>query len=222
MSYFVSFLEGAATFVSPCLLPMLPLYLSYFAGDRERGGAHTLKNALGFILGFTAVFLALGAFAGTIGRLLRSYQLVVNIVTGGIVVLFGLHYLGVLRIAFLDRTRGANVDVRGLGFLSSMLFGIAFSISWTPCVGVFLGSALMLASQQGSVLRGMHMLLCYSLGLGIPFLISAVLVERLKATFDAVKSHMGVITKVSGALLVLTGIAMMTGTMGYLLSALSL
>lgn len=221
MQYVLAFLEGIITFISPCLLPMLPLYVSYFAGGGEGTGRKTLRNACGFILGFTLVFLALGAFAGSMGRLLIEYQTVVNIVTGAIVVLFGLHYLGVLKIGFLGRTRSVGADVRNLGFFSSLAFGVAFSISWTPCVGVFLGSALMQASQQASALRGMVMLLFYSLGLGIPFFISALLIERLKTVFDTIKRHYKVINIVSGGLLVVIGIMMMTGILGRFLALLT-
>lgn len=221
MQYAVSFLEGIITFVSPCLLPMLPIYISYFAGGGEAGRAGTLKNAAGFILGFTTVFLLMGAFAGTIGRLLRQYSAAVNLIAGSVVVIFGLNYLGILNIGFLNRQSERQVNVRNLGFFSSYVFGFIFSVSWTPCVGAFLGSALMLASQEGSALQGMLMLLSYSLGLGIPFFFSALLIDRLKGAFDMIKRNYGVINKVSGGLLVLIGVFMMTGKMGQLLSLLT-
>lgn len=221
MQYAIVFLEGIITFVSPCLLPMLPLYISYFAGGKDASRAKTMKNAAGFILGFTVVFLLLGAFAGSVGRLLQQYQTAVNLVTGAVVVVFGLHFLGVLRIGFLNRTRETGANVQELGFVSSLLFGIAFSISWTPCVGAFLGSALMLASQQGSVQQGIWMLLCYSLGLGIPFFVSALLIDQLKSTFDFIKRHYTVINRISGLLLVAVGILMMSGMMGRFLSLLT-
>ncbi|MEG1513732.1 MAG: cytochrome c biogenesis protein CcdA, partial [Clostridia bacterium] len=153
MEYLVSFLEGIVTFISPCLLPMLPIYLSYFAGG-EGGRRRTLRNAIGFVLGFTLVFVTLGAFAGTLGMALKRHQTIVNLVTGGIVLVFGLNYLGVFKIGFLNASKKGAMNVEKLGFWSSMLFGVVFSIGWTPCVGAFLGSALMLASQQGSVLKG--------------------------------------------------------------------
>ena len=220
MEYFVSFLEGVITFISPCLLPMLPIYISYFAGGGERSVGKTLKGALGFVLGFTAVFVAMGALAGTIGGFLSKYQTLVNILCGAVVVIFGLSYLGVLRIR-LFKGRDHDLDTDDLGFFSAFLFGVIFSVGWTPCVGAFLGSALMLASQQGSMVQGILMLLCYSAGLGVPFLVSAVLIDQLKGAFNWVKSHYDVINKICGAALILVGIAMATGTLGRLLSVLS-
>ena len=220
MEYLISFLEGVITFLSPCLLPMLPIYISYFAGGGERSVGKTLKGAVGFVLGFTAVFVAMGALAGTIGGFLSKYQTLVNILCGAVVVIFGLNYLGVLKI-HLFRGRGRDLDTDDLGFFSAFLFGVVFSIGWTPCVGVFLGSALMLASQQGSMVRGIVMLLCYSAGLGVPFLISAVLIDQLKGAFNWVKAHYDVINKVCGVLLILVGIAMATGTLGRLLNLLN-
>ena len=220
MEYLISFLEGVITFISPCLLPMLPIYISYFAGGGERSVGKTLKGAVGFVLGFTAVFVAMGALAGTIGGFLSKYQTLVNILCGAVVLIFGLNYLGVLKL-HLFRGRGHDLDTDDLGFFSAFLFGVVFSIGWTPCVGVFLGSALMLASQQGSMVQGIVMLLCYSAGLGVPFLISAVLIDQLKGAFNWVKAHYDVINKVCGVLLILVGIAMATGTLGRLLNLLN-
>ena len=180
MQYIISFLEGIITFISPCLLPMIPIYVSYFAGGGERSRKKTFLGAFGFVLGFTAVFMALGALAGTLGSFLKQYQTAVNIISGLIVIFFGLNFLGVLKLnLFRGMTRTVRTD--NMGFFSSMLFGIIFSIGWTPCVGAFLGSALMLASQQGHVLEGILMLFAYSIGLGIPFTLSAVLIEYLKS-----------------------------------------
>jgi len=217
MQYILLFLNGIITFISPCLLPMLPIYISYFAGGNGRINA--LKNAFGFVVGFTVVFIALGAFAGSIGGLLHSTA--ANIVTGLVVVVFGLNFLGILKIPFLNRTAERTAKVKDLGFLSSALFGIVFSIGWTPCVGAFLGSALMLASRQGSVIQGMLMLLAFSAGLGIPFVISAVLIDRLKGAFDFIKRNYKVVNAISGGLLVIVGVLMMTGAFGYFLSLLS-
>ena len=220
MQYFISFLEGIITFISPCLLPMLPIYISYFAGGGVRTTGKTLRNAFGFTLGFTAVFVAMGALAGTLGSFLIRYQTWVNLFGGAIVVLFGLNYMGLLRLN-LFRGMGRSMQAGEMGFFSACLFGIVFSLGWTPCVGVFLGSALMLASQQGHVLEGMGMLLCYSLGLGIPFLFSAVLIDKLKGAFTWIKMHYAVINKICGSLLVIVGILMATGLLSRFLNVLS-
>lgn len=220
MQYVISFLEGVVTFISPCLLPMLPIYISYFAGGGERSVKKTLSGALGFVTGFTIVFVALGALAGTLGGLLKEYQTAVNIVSGLIVIFFGLNFLGVFK---LNIFKGSNhkVNTKNMGFFSAMLFGIIFSVSWTPCVGAFLGSALMLASQQGHVGEGVVMLLVYSLGLGIPFVLSAVLIDYLKSAFNWIKKHYKVINIVCGVLLILVGVLMATGLIGRMFTLLS-
>lgn len=220
MQYVIAFLEGIITFISPCLLPMLPIYLSYFAGGGERSLGRTLRGASGFVTGFTLVFVALGALAGTAGSFLRDHQTAVNLVSGSVVILFGLNFLGVLRLDLFRGSRRA-APASCVGFFPALLLGIVFSVGWTPCVGAFLGSALMLASQQGHMAEGVLMLLAYSLGLGIPFLLSAVLIDSLKSTFDWIKRHYGVINRICGGLLVLLGILMATGSLGRLLALLN-
>jgi cytochrome c-type biogenesis protein len=221
LQYPLLFLEGIITFISPCLLPMLPIYISYFAGGKTEKG-RALIGSLGFVMGFTILFVLMGAFSGSVGSLFIRHGFIVNIVTGLIVILFGLSFLGVIRIKWFQGVDSKRLNPeRAKGFWSSVLFGIVFSIGWTPCVGAFLGSALMIASQQGSVLKGILLLLCYSLGLGIPFIVSAVLIGSLKSAFDFIKRHYNVITIVSGIFLILVGIFMMTGHLGKLLSVLS-
>ena len=220
MRYLISFLEGIVTFLSPCLLPMLPIYVSYFAGGGQRSTGKTLRCALGFVVGFTAVFTAMGALAGSIGSLLLRYQRIVNLVSGIIVIVFGLNYLGLFRWNLFHG--GSRVlDAQDMTFFSAALFGIIFSLGWTPCVGAFLGSALALATQQGHVLEGTLMLLAYSLGLGIPFLLSAVLIDALKGAFDWVKRHYQIINLLSGGFLILIGILMASGMLGRLLRQLA-
>jgi cytochrome c-type biogenesis protein len=208
MGYLMTFLEGFVTFISPCLLPMLPIYVSYFAGG-QAGKRETMINAAGFVLGFSLLFTALGAFAGRLGGLFAEYQAVVNIVCGAVVILFGLSFMEVVRLPFLNA--GRNLKIRHTGFSPSVVFGIVFSVSWTPCVGAFLGSALMLAAQTGSGIRGILLLFCFSMGLGIPFILCAVFIDRLKFAFGFIKRHMRVISRVSGALLILLGIIMALG-----------
>ena len=220
MQYVISFLEGIITFISPCLLPMLPIYISYFAGGGERKTTKTVVCALGFVTGFTLMFMAMGALAGTVGSFLRQYERLVNIVSGMVVIFFGLSFLGVFKLRLFQGTR-YSVDAKSMGFFPALVFGIVFSVGWTPCVGAFLGSALMLASQQGHVVEGMLMLLAYSLGLGIPFVLSAVLIDCLKSAFNWIKRNYTVINAVCGGLLILIGVLMATGTIGRLLALLS-
>ena len=220
MEYIFLFLEGIITFISPCLLPMLPVYVSYFAAS-ETNKSHTVTNSIGFVSGFTIIFVIMGAFSGTFGRLISDYRLLFNIVTGTIVIAFGLNFLGVLNIEFINRIGGKRMKVENLSFFSSLLFGIVFSLSWTPCVGAFLASALLIASLKGTLLKGISMLLAFSLGLGIPFIISALLIDQLKGTLDFIKKNYKTINLISGSLLVFIGVLMVTGYMGYFLSLLT-
>ena len=217
MQYVIAFLEGIITFISPCLLPMLPIYISYFAGGGERSIGRTLKGAGGFVTGFTIVFVAMGALAGTVGSFLKEYQTAVNIVSGLVVILFGLSFLGVFKLNIFSGSQ-RSVNTSNMGFFSALLFGMIFSIGWTPCVGAFLGSALVMASQQGHAVEGMLMLLAYSLGLGIPFILSAVLIDYLKTAFNWIKKNYKLINAISGVLLIIIGILMATGTIGRVLS----
>ena len=220
MQYTIAFLEGIITFISPCLLPMLPIYVTYFAGGGQRSTKKTLLTSIGFVLGFTAVFMAMGGLAGTRGSFLKIHQSAVNLVSGAIVILFGLSYLEIFTLNIF-RGKSRNFDTSNLNFFSAFLFGMIFSIGWTPCVGVFLGSALMLASQQGHIIEGTLMLLTYSLGLGIPFILSAVLIDSLKSAFTFIKSNYKIINRICGVLLILIGILMATGTLGRLMTLLS-
>lgn len=222
MDYLLVFVEGVMTFISPCLLPMLPIYISYFVGQSEKSSTRkTITNALGFILGFTLIFVVLGAFAGTIGEILASHRNMVNIFSGSVMIIFGLNFIGVLNISFINTTYQVNSNTVDLNFLSAILFGIVFSISWTPCIGVFLGSALMLAEQTGTMLQGILMLLSFSLGLAIPLLASVILIDRLKSTFDLIKSNYRLINIVSGGLLIIVGVIIIMGKLDYFMSFLT-
>lgn len=224
MDYLVTFLEGIITFISPCLLPMLPIYLAYFAGsatDEASTLRRTVANACRFVLGFAIVFVAMGAFAGAIGSAFARYSTAVNVVCGIVVIVFGLNFAGILRIPLLQRTLKPKANIMPVSFPSSVLFGIVFAIGWTPCVGVFLGSALLLASTQGQVLHGIGLLLVYSLGLGVPFVISACIIDQLAGAFDAIKRHYRAVTTVCGILLVIVGVLMVTGQMNVWLASLA-
>ena len=213
MIYLITFLEGIITFVSPCLLPMIPIYVTYFAAGEEVRTSIVLRNALGFVLGFTCVFIAMGALASSVGAFFIEYQSAVNVACG-------LYFLGIIKINLFPGAKNPLAG-RQLGFFSSVLFGVIFSVGWTPCVGAFLGSALMLASQQASVAQGVILLLCYSAGLGIPFVAAAVLIDKLKGAFTVIKQHYDIINKVCGWFLVAVGVLMATGLLGGFLRLLS-
>lgn len=214
MNYLITFLEGFISFISPCMLPMLPIYVSYLVGGDEKK-KNSLPRSVCFVCGFTVVFCLLGVFAGTLGVLLSRYQTAVNIVCGIVVIILGLSYLGVIPLNFLKGIRGQH-KINGL--LSAFGFGMVYSVSLTPCVGAFLGSALMLASSSGGALRGLLLLLVYSLGLGIPFIISAVLIEQMKNAFKFIKKHYKVINTVSGIFLIAVGVLMAFGLLGRLMT----
>lgn len=227
MQYLITFLEGIITFISPCLLPLLPVYITYFAGGlsdgslpedntQQAGIGRTLIRTCGFIIGFTIVFIVLGAAFGTMGRILTRYQTWVNLVAGLIIIFFGITYTGIIKWnPFMKMSApGSHKRMQGEGFFSAVLFGLVFSICWTPCVGTFLGSALMMASGQGSTLVGILLLLCYSAGLGIPFLIASVLIDRLAGAITWIKKHYRIINIICGIFLICIGILIATGLMG--------
>lgn len=217
MQYLITFLEGVISFISPCMLPMLPLYISYFAGNADKK-RNVLIRAVAFVLGFTVIFTALGLFAGTLGGFLTRYQTAVNIFCGLIVILFGLSYLEVINLPFF---KGMTIGKKITSIFSAFLFGVIYSVSLTPCVGAFLGSALMLASSTGGASKGALLLLTYSLGLGVPFLLSAVLIDKLNSVFTFIKSHYHVVNLLCGVFLILVGVMMAMGWMNALLAFFS-
>lgn len=209
MLYVVTFLEGIMAFISPCLLPMIPIYLS-FIGVTGTKDKTVFRNAVGFVLGFSLMFIIMGAFSGSIGFFLREYARTIEIVSGILIILFGLVFMDVIHLPFMQGVRVMNKKNK-VSVVNAFLFGIIFSIGWTPCVGAFLGSALTLAANSGSVLTGIGLLSAYAAGIAIPFLLSAALFQQLESTFDWIKSHYGIITKVSGGILIATGIIMLMG-----------
>jgi len=216
MEAILVFVEGFLAFISPCILPLLPVYIFYLAGKKGEDNRRTLIfNTLGFILGFTIVFVAMGATASGIGSLLVSNKLLVQRISGIIIILFGLHYMGILKLGFLNKDKRLSTNIENLNVLSSVLFGMAFSLGWTPCIGPLLGAALTLAANQDTIWHGMLLLLIFSAGLGIPFFLSALLMERLKTAFDFIKKHFKTITFVSGLLLIIVGVAFLFDVFGY-------
>lgn len=223
MDYIVVFLEGIITFISPCILPMIPIYITYFMGgidntDNTSSNKNAVINSLGFVLGFTIIFVLLGAAAGTFGNFVSSHTTLFNVISGILMIILGLNYIDVINIKFLKMSSKINYTVNVFKFEKALLFGMVFSIGWSPCVGAFLGSALMLAANTQTVFHGSLMLLTYSLGLGIPFILSALLIENLKHTFDFIKKHYKLINNLSGIFLILIGIAMISGMFGKLIA----
>ena len=208
MDYVFTFIEGFASFISPCILPMLPIYISYFIGEDNKKVSKAVINSIGFVLGFTIVFILLSVLASSFGGIISSNIKYVKIVFGIIIILLGLNYIELIKIMFLNRTKNANKKAKDLNFVKSMLFGMLFSISWTPCIGSFLASALLLIAKNQDMVKGMILILVYSLGLGIPFIISAALLEKLKEVFNFIKEHYNIIKRISGVILIIMGIYM--------------
>ena len=208
MEYIVTFIEGVVSFISPCMLPLLPVYISFIAGG-EGKKRKTLVHALFFVLGFTVLFVVLGVFAGTVGHFLDDNSRIVGIVCGIIVILFGVVYIAGIHIPFLKPVDGSAIK-RGTP-LASMLFGVIYAINLTPCTGPFLGSALMLAASSGGMLKGSVLLLLYSLGLAVPFVLSALVIGQLSNAIKFVREHYRVINIICGVFLIIVGFMMIFG-----------
>lgn len=224
VSYLLTFIEGLLTFVSPCILPMLPIYLLYLAGSAEgrdstdaRDKGRLVSNAAGFIIGFTVVFVLLGATVTSLGHFLSNHKELLRKLSGTVMMLFGLNFAGILKLSFLNIEKRFDFKFGRLKFLSSIVFGMVFGFGWTPCLGAFLGSALALASSSGTLLQGMTLLFLYSIGLGIPFIISAVIFSRVKDAFMQLQKHSRLISLISGILLILAGILVFTDSLKYII-----
>lgn len=208
MDYVLTFLEGVASFISPCLLPMLPIYISYFAGQENKSMKKTVLNSIGFVLGFTIVFLILSIFASTFGSFISNNLKILKIIFGVVIIILGLNYMQVLKLGFLNKTKRFKLNFENFNFFKSLLFGILFSISWTPCIGAFLSSALMLIASKQDLVKGIILMLIYSIGLGIPFIISAAFIEKFKKMFDFIKKNFGKVKVISGLILIGMGLYM--------------
>lgn len=209
------FFEGVLTFISPCILPMFPVFLMYLSNESQKKGKELVVNILGFILGFTIVFVTLGATATALGSILNQNRVLLQRIGGVIIILFGLNMAGFINIRFLNFQRGLTLKKDSGGFMSSLIFGIVFSFGWSPCLGTFLGSALILAADASTVGIGMFYLFVFSMGLGLPFLITGILFSKLEQAFSFVKKHYKTITKISGLFLVLIGLLMAFDLFGY-------
>ncbi|MGB7335671.1 MAG: cytochrome c biogenesis protein CcdA [Salaquimonas sp.] len=227
LPYFTALVAGAISFLSPCVLPLVPPYLCYMAGvsldtltgenqasdvaAAKAAQRRAILHSIIFVLGFSIVFTALGAGASTIGQLMRAHLDTLAIVAGVIIIIMGLHFIGLFKIGFLYRE--ARFNTSKAGYVGSFLMGIAFAFGWTPCIGPVLGVILAMASSGQSVGEGASLLAVYSLGLGIPFLLAAFFVGPFMNFLNRFKKHLGTMEKITGILLVITGILFLTGAM---------
>ncbi|MDX2289665.1 MAG: cytochrome c biogenesis protein CcdA [Hyphomicrobiaceae bacterium] len=220
-------LAGLVSFLSPCVLPLVPPYLGYLGGTTidhmtaEKGleakvWRRVVIASVCFVLGFTTVFVGLGAGASMFGQLVQTYKGILSTVAGVIIILFGLHFLGILRIPLLYTEARYQTEVRGASLIGAYVIGLAFAFGWTPCVGPVLATVLALAADQGSLWTGVSLLFVYSLGLGVPFILAAVAIRPFLGFMQRFKRHLGVVEKLMGAVLVVTGILFLTGSMNYL------
>lgn len=220
----LAFTAGLLSFLSPCVLPLVPSYVTFVTGlsleDVQRSRRTALVHALLFVLGFTLIFLAFGATATLLGRLLLAYRVWITRVGGALVLVFGLYLLGVLRIGAFSRERRVHLSDKPLGYLGTVLVGLAFGAGWSPCLGPILASILTYTATQAELTRGLVLLGAYSLGLAVPFVIAAVALERFLASMGHLRRHLHVVSLVAGGLMVLIGLLMMTNYFGALFGAL--
>jgi cytochrome c-type biogenesis protein len=215
LGFIVAFTAGLLSFLSPCVLPLVPSYVGFITGmtlPEVSGRRRTaLIHALLFIAGFSLVFVLLGASATALGRALNYYQVWLQRVGGVLIILFGLFCLGVFRVGLLTQERRLHLERKPVGYLGSVLVGIAFGAGWTPCIGPVLGGILGLAATSSEVSRGMQLLAVYSAGLAIPFLIAAVAVESFLDWFQRFRRYLPWVMRLSGILLIVVGILLVTG-----------
>ncbi len=219
-------LAGVLSFISPCVLPLVPPYLGYLAGvsldeltgetDDRTVSRRVFTSALVFVLGFSTVFVLLGATASLLGQFIRSYLEYFGYIAGVAIIIMGLHFLGVFRIGLLYREARVQVDRKPAGPLGAYLIGLAFGFGWTPCVGPILAAILFVAGSEDTVGQGALLLTAYALGLGIPFLLAALFAGPFLNFMKRFRRHMGTVEKAMGGVLVLTGVMFLTGQMAVL------
>lgn len=213
-------LAGLVSFLSPCVLPLVPPYLGYLGGTTfeklsdEKGleravWRRVVLASIFFVLGFSTVFIALGASASLIGQLLQTWKAEFSIAAGVVIIVFGLHFLGIFRIPFLLNEKRYHSDAGGASLAGAYVIGLAFAFGWTPCIGPVLSTVLALAASEASLGAGVRLLFVYSLGLGVPFVLAAVAIRPFLSFMQRFRRHLGVMEKIMGALLVLTGIAIL-------------
>ncbi len=217
ISFIIAFFAGLLSFVSPCILPIVPAYIGYVAGislketrDVKGIGKTTLIHSIFFILGFSIIFVLLGASATLLGSFLIAYQDLIQKIGGVIVILFGIYIMGIIKIPFLNAERKVQIKHKPAGLIGSLLVGMAFAAGWTPCIGPILASILLMASTAQSVYSGILMLSFYSLGLGIPFILTSLAINTFLVYFDRFKKYLGIVTFASGIFLIIVGILLLT------------
>jgi cytochrome c-type biogenesis protein len=221
MSIFIAFSAGLLSFVSPCVLPLIPSYLTYMTGvsfhdltaqdSMAKVRWTTFRHSLAFVLGFTLVFTLMGASATSIGNLIAKHQDLILRIGGGIIILLGIHFLGIIQFRFLEKNKQLQIRRKRIGLFGSFLTGITFAAGWTPCIGPILASILLYASSTGSVSKGIILLAFYSLGLAIPFVFAGLAINTFLGASGWIKRHLRVINIISGSLLIVVGIAMIMG-----------
>ncbi len=216
-----AFVAGLLSFLSPCILPLVPPFLCYMAGvsvtdlsgDRPDLRPRILVSALAFVAGFSVVFVVLGSTASVAGRFIAQHLATLSTVAGALIVIMGLHFLGVIRIPLLYRSATLQVENRPAGLAGAFVMGLAFAFGWTPCAGPILAAVLMMAGSEDTAGRGALLLLAYSAGTGVPFLIAAAFTGRFMAMLGRARRHLGVVEKTMGAFLVATGLVFLSGLM---------
>lgn len=224
VTYFSALFAGVLSFLSPCVLPLVPPYLAFLGGttfDQLAGEDETpphvyrtvVLSAVAFVLGFTTVFVLLGASATVAGQLLVENLPLLSKIAGVIIIIFGLHFLGLIHLPILNREARFHADAQPTGLIGAYVIGLAFAFGWTPCIGPVLGAILAMAAGEDSVRQGVSLLLVYSLGLGIPFILAALAIKPFMRTMQRYRKHLGVVEKLLGGFLVLTGILFLTDSM---------
>lgn len=210
----VAFGAGLLSFLSPCVLPLIPSYITFITGlsldDVQNARRTALVHGTLFVLGFTLIFLAMGATATVLGQSLLQYRDWISRVGGVVIIIFGLYLLGVLNIGFMSRERRFHVADKPVGYLGTMFVGIAFGAGWTPCLGPILGTILIYTGSQADLAKGMWLLLAYSMGLAVPFLLSAVAIDRFSSFFQRMRKQMVWVSRISGVVMIAIGVLLVT------------
>ena len=231
VGFFTAFLFGLLSFISPCVLPIVPGYLSFISGvsfeeiqntaDRSRVRFQIILHSLLFIAGFSVVFIALGASATAVGQFLKTQIDILTKIAGIIIIIFGIHMMGIIKIPFLNYEKRFHAQGKPIGLFGAFIVGIAFAFGWTPCIGPILAAILTIASQQDTVMKGIFLLSSYSLGLGIPFLLTGLSLSVFFNLFNKFKKYLHTVEVVGGVLLVIVGILIMTNSLNILSQYLS-